>query len=268
MDCTAAGWKFRKGRAVAWFLEFVWRRENHVQRNSGVLPFSIPSGNVEIDLEIQEEKKMKIRTIILVGVVLLMGRTAFAQEYSKWELPIDYTYARGNPANVAKPFSLNGGGGGIVYNFSRFFGVKADLQGYGSTTSTFNNVVVVNPLIAVTTIPQVSAQGNLFTYMFGPQLRLPTHTFKPFAEFLFGGAHTNLYTNLVKASGSSLAPSNNAFAMAVGGGFDIRVNKTISIRPFQMDYLLTRFGNPLIPGGNHNQNNFRYAAGVNFTFGE
>jgi hypothetical protein len=210
---------------------------------------------------------MKIRTVLLVGVALLMGRTAFAQEYSKWEIPVDYSYARGNGANIA-PFSLNGGGGGIVYNFNRFFGIRGDLQGYGSTTRVFSNVVVVNPLIANTVIPQVSVNGNLFTYMGGPQLRLPTHTFKPFAEFLFGGAHTNTYTNLVKVTGSTVGPNNNAFAMAIGGGFDIRVSKTIAIRPFEMDYLLTRFGTSLLPGGNHNQNNFRYNAGVVFTFGE
>lgn len=211
---------------------------------------------------------MKIRTVVLVGVGLVMGRTAFAQEYPKWEIPVDYTYARGNPANVAKPFSLNGGGGGIIYNFNRYFGIKGDLQGYGSTTSVFNNVTVVNPNGTITVIPQVRANGNLFTYMGGPQLRLPTHTIKPFAEFLFGGAHSNLYTNLIKASGATVGPNNNAFAMAVGGGFDIRLSKTISFRPFQMDYLLTRFGNSLIPGGSHNQNNFRYNAGVVFTFGE
>src|SRR6267154_487006 len=190
---------------------------------------------------------MKIRTVVLLGVGLLMGRTAFAQEYPKWEIPVDYTYARGNPANVAKPFSLNGD---------------------GSTTSVFNNVNVVNPNGTITVIPQVRANGNLFTYMGGPQLRLPTHTIKPFAEFLFGGAHSNLYTNLIKASGATVGPNNNAFALAVGGGFDIRLSKTISFRPFQMDYLLTRFGNSLIPGGSHNQNNFRYNAGIVFTFGE
>jgi hypothetical protein len=233
-----------------------------------VLPILIPSRNVGVNFEVQEENKMKIRTVMLVGVALLMGNTAFAQEYSKWEIPVDYSYARGNGANI-KPFSLNGGGGGIVYNFNRFFGIKGDLQGYGSTTRVFTNVLVVNPLIANTIVPQVRVNGNLFTYMGGPQLRLPTHTLKPFVEFLFGGAHTNTYTNLVKVTGSTVAPNNNAFAMAIGGGFDIRVNKTISIRPFQMDYLLTRFGNSLIAGGSsQNQNNFRYSAGVNFTFGE
>jgi hypothetical protein len=212
---------------------------------------------------------MKIRHVIVVGFALLMGRSALAQEYAKWEIPVDYSYARGNPSNVAHPFSLNGGGGGIVYNFNRYFGIKGDLQGYGSTTSTFNNVVVTHPDGTTTVIPFVSAQGNLFTYMGGPQLRLPTHTIKPFAEFLFGGAHTNLYTNLVKASGATVGPNNNAFAMAVGGGFDIRLSKTISLRPFQMDYLLTRFGNSLIQGGaKQNQNNFRYAGGIVFTFGE
>jgi hypothetical protein len=47
------------------------------------------------------------------------------------------------------------------------------------------------------------------------------------------------------------------------------LSKTISLRPFQMDYLLTRFGNSLIQGGaKQNQNNFRYAGGITFTFGE
>lgn len=156
----------------------------------------------------------------------------------------------------------------IVYNFNRFSGIKGYLQRYGSTTGVFNNILVVNPLVSNSVVPQVRVNGNLFTHMAGPQLRLPTHTFKPFAEFLFGGAHTNTYTNLVKATGSTVGPNNNAFAMAVGGGFDIRVNKTISIRPFQMDHLLTRFGTSLIPGGSHDQNNFRYNAGVVFTFGE
>jgi hypothetical protein len=38
-------------------------------------------------------------------------------------------------------------------------------------------------------------QGNLFTYLFGPQVKLRAHKFEPFASLLFGGAHTNVYGN-------------------------------------------------------------------------
>lgn len=212
---------------------------------------------------------MKIRIVVLVGLAFLMGRSVFAQDYDKLELSGNYSYASGNPANALHHFALNGGGGEFVYNFNRFFGIAADLQGYGASTSTFT-AVTVNPLIVGTTVaPSVSASGNLFTYMAGPQFRVPTHRFRPFAEFLFGGAHTNLYRNLYNAAGATnLAVSNNSFAMAIGGGFDIRMNRHLSLRPFQMDYVYTSFKDTLVPGGNNHQNNWRYVAGINLTWGE
>ena len=214
---------------------------------------------------------MRIRIVILVGLALLIGRTAFAQEYDKVELSGNYSYASGNPANVLHHFALNGGGGAFDYNFNRFFGLKWDMQGYGASTSTFTNVNVINPLITggTTIAPSVSASGNLFTYMGGPQFRLPTHTFKPFAEVLIGGAHTNLYRNLYNEAGvTSTGSSNNSFAMAIGGGFDIRLGRHFSFRPFQMDYVLTTFKDNLVPGGSSHQNNWRYIAGINLTWGE
>ena len=121
--------------------------------------------------------------------------------------------------------------------------------------------------------------------MGGAQLRLPTHTFKPFGEVLIGGAHTNLYRNLFHAVGicqpiagssctgtstvvTSTGVSNNSFAVAIGGGFDIRLSKHFSLRPFQMDYLSTSFKDTLVPGGSNHQNNWRYLAGINITWGE
>jgi hypothetical protein len=230
---------------------------------------------------------MKIRIVVLVGLALLIGRTAFAQEYDKMELSGNYSYASGNPSNALHNFALNGGGGAFVYNFNRFFGIKWDMQGYGASTSTFSDVTVVNPLITggTTVIPSISASGNLFTYMGGVQLRLPTHTFKPFGEVLIGGAHTNLYRNLNTAIGicqpvagttctgtttvvNVSGVSNNSFAVAVGGGFDIRLSKHFAFRPFQMDYLSSSFKDSLVIGGHDHQNNWRYLAGINFTFGE
>jgi hypothetical protein len=62
----------------------------------------------------------------------------------------------------------------------------------------------------------------------------------------------------------SAAPTGDAFAMAFGGGVDIQINKSISIRPGEVSYLLTRFTNAFT---NTNQHNLRYSAGINFTFG-
>ena len=120
---------------------------------------------------------MKVRITMLMGIALLMAETAFAQEYDTWEESLDYSFARGNPANVGKPFSLNGGGGALVYNSNGFIEAKVDLQGYGSTTRTANNVVAANPEGVTTIVNSGAVQSNLSTYMAGPQLRITTHTF-------------------------------------------------------------------------------------------
>ena len=88
---------------------------------------------------------------------------------------------------------------------------------------------------------------------------------------MFGGAHSNVNGNLVQACGvdctfnTSRSPSNNAFDFIIGGGIDIPVTHVIAIRPVELDYVLTRFGNSFT-AGNNNQSNFRYQAGVVFRF--
>jgi hypothetical protein len=88
----------------------------------------IPSRKRELYLGVMEER-MRLRTVILIGIALLMAETALAQEYDKREESLDYSYVRANPANVGKPYSLNGGGGGLAYNFNGCIAVKLDLQG-------------------------------------------------------------------------------------------------------------------------------------------
>jgi hypothetical protein len=109
-------------------------------------------------------------------------------------------------------------------------------------------------------------QGNLFTYLFGPQIGIRTGKIRPFGHVLLGGAHSNVYGNLLKTSGVvfSKAPSGNCFALAFGGGLDIAINHTgtIAFRPAEIDYLYTRFNNSAASG----QNNFQYKAGVVFNF--
>jgi opacity protein-like surface antigen len=191
-----------------------------------------------------------------VGVVLLFGSAAFAQDQGKAEVSVNYSYIRFNPQNNQVPglsaFSLNGGGGAFSYFFTNLIGIKAEFEGYGSQTR-----------FIPTADANVSA--NLFTYNVGPVIKVRTGRFQPFAEALFGGAHSNADVNICTAVQCVHSPSNNAFDFIIGGGLDIKLTHSIAFRPAEVDYVLTRFGNGFT-NGNNNQSNFRYQAGFVFSF--
>jgi outer membrane protein with beta-barrel domain len=210
------------------------------------------------------------KAILAAASLVLLTLAAAAQEFPRAEVGVDYSFARYAPsASFTKGHSLNGGGGSVIYNVNSYLGLKMDLQGYGSNHTNFT-IPAGNPFFPGGASGKV--QGNLFTYLFGPEIKVRAHNFHPFGHLLFGGAHSNVYGNAFKqicqplAAGCTLskAPSGDAFAMAFGGGVDIPINRTISIRPGEVDYLLTRFSNPFTNG---NQNNFRYSAGIIFSFG-
>lgn len=199
---------------------------------------------------------MKITKLFVFCALVLVGLAAWAQDFPRVEVAADYSYARFYPVQT-RSLSLNGGGGAFVFNLNRYFGIKMDLQGYGSNTLTQTGS---NGTLKV--------QGNLFTYMFGPQIKFRTPKFQPFAQVLFGAAHSNVYANLTKNCAGSCttsgSPAGDAFAMAMGGGIDIPITKSFQFRPVEIDYMRTRFTNQF---NNSAQSNFRYSAGVNFTFG-
>jgi hypothetical protein len=215
---------------------------------------------------------MKVRSLLVLGIVLLFGTAAFAQDYAKVEIPMQYSYMRFNPenSNIVSGFSLNGGGGGVTVYVNHFLGFTGEFNGYGSLNKTF-----VFPATANSPCPAgctVKSSGNLFTYNVGPVLKYRTEHFEPFVETLFGGAHSNTYSNLQHnlcvnpgTCAGSLTPSNNAWDFVIGGGIDIPLSKSIAIRPAQFDFVLTRFGNGF-SGGNNNQSNFRYNGGIVFRF--
>ena len=168
---------------------------------------------------------MKIRGLFVLGVVLLLGTAAFAQDWAKVEVPLDYSYMRFNPQNnnIVSAFSLNGGGGGVAVYLSHWIGIQADFQGYGSLNKTF-----IFPATANSPCPAgctVVGSGNLFTYNVGVVLKKRYQHFEPFVETLFGGAHSNTYSNLFHnlcvnpgTCTSTHSPSNNAFDFIIGGG--------------------------------------------------
>jgi hypothetical protein len=218
---------------------------------------------------------MKFTCAVLIGFALLSGTIAFAQQQeataSKGEVFVEYSYLRFNPTiPQVRNRSFNGGGGGFTFFLGKYFGIKGEFMGYASTTFT---KVVTSPIVTTRgTIPigVFSSQGNMFTYLFGPVIRLfPTSKATPFGEVLFGGSNTNAYTGLIRsinAGGGTITASGtqHPFTMAVGGGLDLNVSRHFAVRPVEIDYLLTRYSNPLT--GTNNQNNFRYVGGIAYKF--
>src|SRR6266478_4879163 len=143
---------------------------------------------------------MKLRTALIFAVdVMLFGLSAWSQEHPKWEVPIDYSYVHYQAIDFesrnfqfGRNYNLNGGGVGVVYNFTHMIGIKADFQFYGSSTRVLT-VPPGNPFLPAGGTANV--QGNLFTYLFGPQVTISRGRFRPFAEGLVGAAHSNVYKN-------------------------------------------------------------------------
>lgn len=97
------------------------------------------------------------------------------------------------------------------------------------------------------------ANTHLRTYLVGPQLRLPG-PISPFAHFLVGAAHESGASSIGPVL-TTTGPAQTGFATTLGGGIDLKVLPLISIRPIQVDYLLTHFNSAT-------QNQFRVSAGV------
>jgi opacity protein-like surface antigen len=214
---------------------------------------------------------MKTRMLIVVATFLLIFTTAsMAQQETnitpKAEVPILFSFVNVHPnLPIITSFNIYGGGGAFVYNITHLIGIKADFNGYTQGSGVRNTLISHG-------IPVVgSVSGNLFLYTFGPQIKKHTGKFQPFGEALFGAAHSNTFSTLVS---SVITPgvvrtrgsNNNAFAMQFGLGVDIPVKTHFDIRPVEADYLYTEFG---LAGTSYkgSQNNFKYSAGLNFTFG-
>ena len=214
---------------------------------------------------------MRFRNTILLAATLLSGTVSFAQEEpQRVEVFGEYSYLRFNPTLPhLNNRSFNGGGGGATFNITRYLGIKGELMGYGSTTFT---TTVDAPIVTPRgTVPAgtFSSQANMFTYLFGPVVKVPLSRITPFGELLFGGSNSNGYGNLSKSiiqGGGTISASGtqHPFTMAFGGGLDVHINHNFSIRPIELDWILTRYTNPIT--STNNQNNFRYTAGVVYRF--
>ena len=213
------------------------------------------------------------KSYVVVGAALLFAMTAAATDYPQYETFLGYSFVRFNPNSDFIPsYNSNGGAGQFVYNFNKWFGGEIDAGGV--TKGVLNNFNVDTTTSWITAGPRVT---------FGSW-----HSrFRPFAHVLFGGAYTTASAQIFTFQGPGsffppgFTPNPNApittrlvasqwgFAMFAGGGLDVKMSKHVYIRPVGADYFLTRYTNNLFGSGNTTtRNNFRYTAGINFTWGE
>lgn len=184
-----------------------------------------------------------------VGFALLfLSIGARAQNDSKGNISFGYSYAKTtlSPTGATAPSisssNLNGWNTSFEYKPVRWLGAVAELGGtYGN-----ERVVPFCEVIPICPSP-LNANANVHTFLLGPRASVSLGKVTPFAQAIFGGAHTS-------ATGAGFSLSDTSFATALGGGADFRLTKTIGWR-VQSDYLQTRFFNT-------SQNNFRFSTGL------
>ena len=196
------------------------------------------------------------KSITGIAAVVLFALTAAAQDVPEMEAFLGYTYLRANSATNVPAFSANGGGGQFVYNFNRWLGGVADLGAVHNGN-----------------IGGAHLDTTLINYLVGPRVSLRYSRLTPYFHTLFGGVYAASSTKIfvvnpadAQTVAARLTTSQNGFGMAIGGGLDLKITKHISFRPIGLDYFMTRLQN-LRSQEDHSQNNLRYTAGVNFTFG-
>ena len=189
---------------------------------------------------------------------LLLGSTALAQdELASGDAFFAFSVLHANSAQTILAHTSLGGVGTLGWNIDEHIGIEAEFGGY------HNGLV-----------DSYHDDTNSVTYLFGPRLSYGRlRRVDPYFHVLLGGIHTAtgvlnqpaISPSMVQ-SGPRHTVSQDGFSMAIGGGVDIRLNKYVSFRPCQLDYLPTMLSNIGSNGLTNNsfRNNFRFSVGFMF----
>lgn len=205
-----------------------------------------------------------------ITVLCLASATLALAQEPEIEAFLGYTYVRFSSAANVPSFGANGGSGQFDYNFNRWLGGVIDMG------AVHNGSIDGAPI-----------DDTFANFLAGPRLSMRFPRLRPYFQILWGGVYGTASTQINavpvypsppiylpgtppeapgKAVTARLVSAQTVFAMTVGGGLDIVINKHMSFRPIALDYYLTRLQN-LRTMGDNNQHNLRYTAGLNFTFG-
>ena len=169
-------------------------------------------------------KLTKAILLVTAFVALVAPFQATAADYPTHELFLGFRYM-----NIEGDLNGYGWGTSYAYNFNKYFGLAGQIGGvYGSHNG---------------------SGFDLHDFLVGPRLTARGDQLNLFGHALIGGG---------VASASSLG-SGGGFVFAVGGGLDYNLNKSLSLRLAQVEYV------GLVDGGM--ANSVRVQTGVVFKFG-
>jgi opacity protein-like surface antigen len=196
-------------------------------------------------------------------MVLLVAGSAAAQETPWSELFIGYTLIHANAGSSSSTTSLGAArqleGSAAQSSFTGSGSSSTNIHGASfNLAGNLNSWMGIVADVGAGSIDDSGLSGNIFTYMFGPRISYRHNDrFTPFGQVLVGGARLRVN---VPTSGSSNT-TLNAWAVALGGGVDVKLSNHFSIRAVQAEYLMTRFNS-------QQQNNARISAGLVLRLGK
>jgi opacity protein-like surface antigen len=200
------------------------------------------------------------KSLLWIIILSCFQLTLEAQQVPQVEVFGGYSYLRASDS-LSERINQNGWDLSAAINLARSFGVVADFSNhYGSQSNVF---------------APIGSRGKGFAYLFGPQYSYrAAPRLTPFAHALFGGIRASrVYPNSFAGTGGlglcgslSCIQPVTSFAMALGGGLDVKATDRVWLRVGQVEYFRANLTNA--NGTSAAQNDVRISTGIVFRFGK
>ena len=204
------------------------------------------------------------KVILLASLIICSVQLARAQDDEhKVEFFGGYSYLNTDLEEPDAPLdrfdNLDGFNVSVTRYFTKRLGVTGDFSAYFRSRT--------EELPGGT----IRFRSRSFNYLGGPQVRLTNGTrVTPFLHALAGVAN-NRFAYRATAAGAStpaadVSVSVTDFSLALGGGLDVRINKRVALRVFQVEYnpVFLRDRPELNTDGGRRLDNVRFSIGVVF----
>jgi hypothetical protein len=220
-----------------------------------------------------------MRPIVLATLFATLWAASLAGQNTETAPYPKYEFFGGYSAEGSSPFFINlgpniccatsdldgraGFEGSVIRNLNRYIGIKGDFSIYPGHYND-EDAIPCNLPGCSSAAQGDSTHWKLFYFLAGPELKWRNHTrFSPFVHTLFGVAHATATFQtagpVITVSGTS---TQTGFAMAFGGGVDVRIVRRASIR-LQVDRA-TAFGGKSQTGAAQTLDSGRVTLGVLF----